>query len=348
RRKQIPKMNSRNRFAAAVTGVKADRRAFAGAFSLYGAKLTGCPLERYYNDASLYLDGLSAVVENIATDVILTPLFMTEMAEAFGGKIKYFKNQAPNLIEPAISNLADLPLLKIPDIYSSPRLVYTREVVRGMKQRYGNKKIIGGVLIGPTEIPIMIAGLNNWLSAVIDHSEHIKQMYDITVPLFIEYANNLIAEGADFICMPAAFTTPKIMTRHLVENHTVPILKEVLPEIKKPIYLHHAGAAYNEFLDLLADLPNVEGFITDERDVLRESRTKIGPTTVLMSGLNGVNMDRTTPEEIYDRVKAILHDRIEDPHFVFTLTGPDIPFNTPLENLTAVSDAIREFDGSDP
>jgi uroporphyrinogen decarboxylase len=340
-------MNSRERVSAVVTGGAFDRRPFAGVFSLYGARLTGCPLERYYNDSGEYLSGVSAVVEQIAPDIILSPFFLADMAEAFGGKVKYFDDQAPNLIEPAINDLADLSNLTIPHVDSSPRLVYVRDAVRGMKQRFGESKIIGGLLLSPTEIPVMIMSLKNWLSAVIDQDPRVKQMYDIVVPLFIDYANTLLAEGADFLAMPMAFTTPKILTRHLVETQIVPILREVFAEIKGPLYMHHTGTTYNEFIDLLADLPNVYGFVTDERDDLQASRQKIGPQKVLFSGLNGPEIDNHTPEEIYDKVTAVLQNRADDPHFVFTLSGPDVPFNTPLENIRTITYAIRAFYGGE-
>jgi uroporphyrinogen decarboxylase len=340
-------MNSRERVASVLTGGAFDRRPFTGVFSLYGARLTGCPLERFYNDPEAYLNGVSAVVEQVAPDIILSPFFLADMTEAFGGKVRYFKDQAPNLLEPAISDPAHISSLKIPQVDSSPRLLYARESVRGMKQRFGESRVIGGLLLSPTEIPIMIMGLKNWLSAFIDHDPHVTQMYDLVVPLFIDYANTLLAEGADFLAMPMAFTSPRILTRHLVEKQILPVLREAFAEIQGPLYMHHTGTTYNEFLDLLADLPNVQGFVTDERDNLQESRQKIGPQKVLFSGLNGPEIDNHTPEEIYTKVKAVLTDRADDPHFVLTLSGPDVPFNTPLENLTAVSDAINAFYGSE-
>jgi uroporphyrinogen decarboxylase len=340
-------VNSRERVASVLTGSAFDRRPFTGIFSLYGARLTGCPLERYYNDPEEYLNGVSAVVEHIAPDIILSPFFMADMAEAFGGQVKYFNDQAPNLIEPAISDLASLSRLRIPEVDSSPRLLYVREAVRGMKQRFGESKIIGGLLLSPTEIPVMIMSLKNWLGAFVDQDPQVKQMYDITVPLFIDYANTLLAEGADILAMPMAFTTPRILTRYLVENQIVPVLREAFAEIKGPIYMNHTGTTYNPFLDLLADLPNVQGFVTDERDDLQESRQKIGPNKVLFSGPSGPGIDSYTPEEICNKVTAVLQDRVDDPHFILTLTGADVPFNTPLENLTAVSDANKAFYGGE-
>jgi uroporphyrinogen-III decarboxylase len=144
-----------------------------------------------------------------------------------------------------------------------------------------------------------------------------------------------------------AFTTPRILTRHLVEKQIVPVLREVFAEIKGPLYMHHTGTTYNEFIDLLAGLPNVHGFITDERDDLQESRQKIGPTKVLFSGLNGPEIDNHTPEDIYARVTAVLQNRADDPHFIFTLSGPDVPFSTPLENLRTITDAIKAFYGGE-
>lgn len=336
-------MNSKERVLATVTGTKFDKRPFTGTFGLYGARLTNCPLDIYYTDSSKYLTGIDAVVESFNPDILLSPLFLSGIGAAFGSQVEYFTNQAPNLHKPAIKDLRDIPKLKIPDVESNPYLTYTREIVRGLKKKYGDEKLIGAVLASPTELPIMITSLENWLPAVIDNTDDVKKMMDITVPFFLDYTKALISDGADLLAMPVCFTNPNILTRHLIEQYALPVLREAFKDITVPIFMHHTGAIYNEFLDLLTDLPNVAGFVVDSRDILSESRIKAGPKKILMSGIDGSNLDQPTPAEVCDNVFRVLKERHDDPHFILTCTAADVPYNTPLENLKAIPKAIEEY-----
>ena len=336
-------MNSKERIMATIMGTKVDKRPFTGLFGLYGARLTGCPLEKYYTNSGEYLNGVSAVVKNINPDILFSPFFMPGMGAAFGTEVRYFDDQPPNIYKPAITDLDEISNLKIPDIDSAPTLLYTRDTVRGMKKKYGDEKTIGAVLLSPTELPIMITGLENWLPAVVDNDDHVKKMLDITIPFFIKFAKALISEGADLLAMPAPFSLPNILTRHLVKKYILPVLKQAFAEIEIPIFLHHTGALYNEFLDLLTGLPNVTGFIVDARDNLVEAREKVGKSKVLMSGIDGTRLDRYTQEEIRQITLTVLKERADDPHFIFTLASADVQYKTPIENITAIPDAIKEF-----
>lgn len=328
---------------ATLMGTEFDKRPFTGCFGLYGARLTGCPLETFYTNPRDYIEGVTAVVDTINPDIILSPLFMPAFGMPFGSKIRFLNDQAPNLQVPAISSLDEVSKLKLPDIDSAPSLVYIREVVRGMKKKYGDEKIIGAIIMGPTEIPVMITSLENWLPAVIDNTDQVRRMLDITIPFFIEYAKAVVSDGADLLALPAAFTIPRILTRRLMKQYALPALNEAFADIPAPIFLHHTGGLYNEFLDLLANLPNVAGFVVDERDPLSEAREKVGAGKVLMGGLDGPNLNKFTPEEIREKTTTVLSERANDPHFILTLAAADVSFNTPIENILAIPEAIMEF-----
>ena len=336
-------MNSIERVMTAITGSPFDKRPFAGVLSLYGAKLTGCPLEKYYTDPQSYIDGQSKVVEMIDPDIITTPLTLIAEGEAFGSQVKYFDAQSPNLKKPVIRDIKDVSKLKMPDIDSSPRLVYTRETMRGLKKKFGNDKAIAGVLLSPLDMPLMIMSMEGWLPAVIDAEEGTKRMLDITVPFFIKWAKTFKDEGADFLVMPTPFTLPGVLTRHIIKQFAMPVFEEAFSKVELPIILHHVGARYLEFLDIIKDLPNVIGFVTDPRESTKAAREKIGDKKVIMSGIDGPNLDKYTPEEVEKHVKNVLEERRNDPHFIFTMTGPDVGYYTPIENILAVRKTIEAF-----
>ncbi len=311
--------------------------------SLYGAKLTGCPLEKYYTDPAEYARGQQAVLETFHPDILFSPFKLVGEAQAFGGKIRYFDNQPPNLIEPAISSIEQLTTLKVPDVDSHPSLLFYRKALSSMVKGVGAHAAIGAIMLSPVDMPLMIMGIDAWLSTILFDDDGVKRMLDVTVPFFVKRANTLLAEGADCLVMPATFFSAKVITRQIAESFTLPVLRQAFAEVKGPIVLHHGGSPLVPFMDICAALPNVIGFAVDHSDDLSEARGIIGDEPTLMAGPDGPNLWKLSPTEIETQCKDILLDRQNDSKFVLATTGPDIAFNTPPENILAMKNAVESF-----
>ena len=63
-------MNGFDRIQATIEGRPLDRRAFIPVLSLYGARLTDCPLEQYFSDPKAYTEGQIAVYREFEPDII--------------------------------------------------------------------------------------------------------------------------------------------------------------------------------------------------------------------------------------------------------------------------------------
>ena len=82
-------MTGMERVIAALHGAGADHRAFTMTLSLYGAKLTSCPLNEYYTIPEQYLKGQMAVAQQCRPDIIFTPFALALEAQAFGSDIVF-------------------------------------------------------------------------------------------------------------------------------------------------------------------------------------------------------------------------------------------------------------------
>lgn len=336
-------MNSRERIFATLEGKPVDRRPYFALMSLYGAKLTGCPLEKYYTDPAEYARGQEAVLQTFHPDILFSPFKLVGEAEAFGGKIRYFDNQPPNLIEPAIDSIEQLPNLKVPDVDSHPSLIFFRQALSKMVKGVGTHAAIGAIMLSPVDMPLMIMGIDAWLNTILFDADGVKRMLDVTVPFFVKRANSLLAEGADCLIMPATFFNSKVITRQIAESLAQPVLRQAFAEVKGPIVLHHVGSPLVPFLDLCADLPNIIGFVLDHSEDLSEARGKVGNDPTLMSGLDGPNIWKLSPEEIETQCKEILLDRVNDSKFILATSGPDVAFDTPPENILAMKKSVESF-----
>jgi uroporphyrinogen decarboxylase len=340
-------MNSTERKMATLAGKPLDRRAVAPVLGLYGARLTGCPLDQYYTDPAAYARGQSAVREAFRPDVLCAPLAFAAIGAAFGGELVFLDTEAPNLRRPAVPSVEEWDLVVPPDPDIHPRLLYFRDAIRLMAAEHKNQVPIAMVIPIPADIPGVVMGLETWLETVLFDPAGARRVMDKVIPFYVRLVNGFFAAGATFVVMPCGFASPAIVTRDIVTTFTRPILAQVLAQLHGPVVLHNVGAPLLAHLDLLTGLPAVVAFIVDQRDDLARARRVVGPDIVLFGGLDCSNVGRMTAAEVKDRCQAILENRHRDARFVLGTSGPDIVWNTPPENIHAMRKAAESFGSID-
>lgn len=329
-------MNGRERIQAALQGAPADRVAIAPILSLYGARLSGCPLRRYYTDPEAYADGQTLVLETFQPDMLFAPFAFAVIGEAFGSQLHGFEDQAPNVRRPAVRSAGEWEGLAIPDPDTHPLLVYFREAVRLMAARHGGEVLIAMPLPPPIDIPALVMGLEPWLETVLFDPDGTQRIMERVTPFFVRLANGLLEAGAACITAPCSFASPVVVTREIAARFARPALREAMAQLRGPMVLHHGGAPILAHLDLLAGLPNTGGFTLDPSDDPAEARRILGPGAVLLAGPLGPQLEQMATAEVERQCQAILENRREDRHFILYSAGPDIPWRTPPENIRAL------------
>ncbi len=338
-------MNSTERIMATLAGKPLDRRAVAPVLGLYGARLTGCPLDQYYTDPAAYARGQSAVREAFQPDALCAPLAFASIGAAFGSELVFLDTEAPNIRRPAIQTADEWDLLVPPDPDTDPRLLYFRDVIRLMAAEHKNEVPIAMVIPIPADIPAVVMGLETWLETVLFDPARAERVMEKVIPFYVRLVNGFFAAGATFVVMPSGFASPTIVMRETVANFTRPILASVLAQLHGPVVLHNVGAPLLAHLDLLTGLTSVVGFIMDQRDDLALARRVVGPDSVLFGGLDCSKISRMTAAEVEDRCRAVLEERRHDPRFILGTSGPDVVWNTPPENIHAMLKAAESFGG---
>jgi uroporphyrinogen decarboxylase len=336
-------MNSMERIQATLAGKPLDRRAIAPVLGLYGARLTNCPIEQYYNDPEAYVQGQSAVREIFRPDVLCAPLAFASIGAAFGGELIYMETQSPNLRRPAVQSVEQWDSLVSPDPDTHPKLLYFKEVIGRMAAEYKGEVPIAMVIPIPTDIPDVVMGFEAWLETVLFDPDGAQRVMDKIIPFYIDLVNGFFAAGATFVVMPCGFASPGIVTREIVTTFTRPILEKVLAQLHGPVVLHNVGAPMLAHLDLLTGLPSVVAFIVDQRDDLAKSRQVVGSDYVIFGGLDCANIGQMTATGVEDRCLAILEERRNDARFILGTSGPDVTWNTPPENIHAMLKAAESF-----
>jgi uroporphyrinogen decarboxylase len=336
-------MNSMERMRATWAGKPLDRRMIAPALGLYGARLTNCPLEKYYTDPAAYVRGQAAVLELFQPDILHAPLAFAALGAAFGGELIYLDRMPPDLQRPALQSTQQWNTLVPPDPDSHPQLLYFREAIRLLAEKYGGEVPIVITVPIPTDIPELVMGLEGWLETVLFNPGVAERVMDKITPFYVRMVNGFLAAGASFVVMTCGFASSVIVTRKIVSHFTRPTLAKVLAQLNGPVILQSMGAPMVDHLDLLTNLPSTAAFMMDQTDDLARARHLVGPDCVLFGGLDCTNIGRMTATDAEERCRKILEERRRDTRFVLGTSGPDVAWDTPPENIHALRNAVESF-----
>lgn len=336
-------MTGMERIMATLAGSRVDRRAFIPVASLYGARLTDCPLDRYYSDPSAYAAGQAAVRREFEPDVLLAPFAFALIGAAFGSEVKFSEHQAPTISRPAVATTEEWDRLVAPDPDTERHLLFLRRSTRMLATEFQGVVPVAACLPAPIDIPALVMGMEGWLDLVLFDPAAAVRVLERASSFFVMLANRLFADGAMVVIVPCGFASPSVLMRGPVKSLMRPALEHSLCRLEGPSVLHHAGTGMLGHLDVLAGLPSVAGFALDHREGLPEVRRLIGRDAVLLSGPHGPDLAEMDAAGVEALCRSILEERrVErDTRFILATTGADIPLHTPPENVNAMANAVR-------
>jgi uroporphyrinogen decarboxylase len=263
-------------------------------------------------------------------------------AEAYGSETVFIEQYAPNVKQPIINNLSEIGTIKIPDIYKSPSIQFFLQSTRLLANAYKKNKAIAAVLHSPCDLPSLLMGIEMWIDTLLFHPHAVEEVLEKTTEHFINLGNEFIAQGATFLVVPVNFTNPMIITNKIFSK-LLPHLENAFSQIKGPIVIHNGGCVLKPFLAQFSKLPNVIAVVPDSSEKLDEAREIVGEKMVLMGNFDGPDFINLSPNKAKEVCLKILDNRKHDKHYIFATSNADIPYNTPVETIKAVVDAIKNY-----
>ena len=337
-------MNHFQRITGTLKGTTLDRRAFVPVLSLYGARLTHCPLQQYYTDPDAYVAGQIAVDKAFEPDMIFSPFAFALIGAAFGSELKISGIQAPNISKPAITSIDEWDRLALPDLDTNPHLLYLQRTTRLMAMEFKDRVPIAACLPAPMDIPALVLGMEGWMELLMFNKKGAQSVLERVSQFFVQLANRLFDQGAMMAFLPCGYASPAVLMRDLVESLIRPAMEQALGQLKGPAVLHHCGAPLLGHLDILTGLPSAVGFALNYEEGLEKARQVLGPGPALLSGPHGPSLVEMNADQVKTLCRSILQerDRKKDTRFILVTLGADVPYDTPVENLDAMGQALLE------
>jgi uroporphyrinogen decarboxylase len=333
-------MNSLERLLAALQGQPADRPPLFLNAGLYGAKLTGAPLQDHYRNPGVYAEGQVAILETFSPDFLISPFVLAGLGEAFGSRMAFSLRQPPNVAAFAADSAEAALRLPLPDVDSHPGILYLRESIRLLAAKYGGRVPIIGLLVSPLDLPPLIIGLEAWLDALLFQPEVARALLDRLTPFFAALGQAMLRDGATGLALTANLANRFVVPERVVESLGRPALKAALAEIPGPVILHHGGCPLLPHLRDFMGHPNVVGYVLDAGEDLGEARRVLGPGHLLLGNLDGPGLGQLRPDEVQALCDRALAQRGADPQFILATSCADIPLATPPACIEMLTEAV--------
>jgi uroporphyrinogen decarboxylase len=334
-------MTGIERVLNALHGDLSDRRAFCLTLSLYGARLSNCPVRDYYTIPRLYLEGQREVVRHLDPDILFSPFVLPFEALAYGGAEVWLDRFPPNVRKPPFRDADRVESLG-EGLLLDPGVGYLVEATRILAAEYGADRPVCCVVTAPVDLPAMLLGIETWLEIILFDPERMAALMHLAEDHFQLLTDALFDAGATFVAVPVMFANLRLVTRALLDRAIIPALTRSFGMARGPVVFHHGGNRIEDHLELLQGLPNVAAFVVDPRDSLERSREILGPKPLLMGNMSGPALVRTTPGQAFEQARAILDDRAGDRRFILASGHADVPWDTDLDALLAVRRAVLE------
>lgn len=277
------------------------------------------------------------------TIAAITGMDLTIDAEAFGIEVNYSEKQAPNIVDHLLKDKNGIEELTVPDIHSGRVDVFTKACTEGAKL-ITDRPILGGML-GPFSLAANILDINKCLKLTIKGTDSLHKLLEKCTDWLIKRAKEYKEAGANGILI--AEPTAGLLSPQGCDDFSSSYIKKIVEAVQDDYFfliLHDCGQVENSVKSMCGtgckglhfgngvDMKNVMPQV--DPGILAFGN--LDPSTVFFMG---------TPEEVYDKTKALLEAMKPYPNFVLS-SGCDLAPTVTKENIEAYYKACRDFNSA--
>ncbi len=337
-------MTSRERVLAALAGQPVDRTPVVNPTSVATVELmdlVDAPFPDANREPELMARLAATGHTELGFDTVMPCFSIIQESSALGCKIQW--EQKDNW--PTVKMTE--PIWRSPDDiqYSIEAVLEHRdtqclvEAIKILRRELGDEVAVIGKTMGPWSLGYHTMGVEPFLLLSLDDEQKTRQVLDALKELTIAYGVLQAEAGADAITLPDHATGDLVSgewyRRYLEELH-----QEFAERIPIPIILHICGKT----VDRMPYIANtgMAAFHYDSKNDPGESMEAVDGRIRLVGNVNNPQtLFSKGPEEVKAEVISNLDAGVQ-------MVGPECacPLQTPIENLRAIPEAVREWSES--
>ncbi len=329
-----------------------DRPPFVPAVYEHKARLIGRSPSEVCCDVGLLEEALHKELETYDPDMLVVGVDVYNVeAEALGCAVRTFEdsNDVPSILAPRLDRPGDLGKLGLPDPEEDGRMPLFLQAAERLERELGGSMIIRGALTGPFSLACAIAGTENVLAATVEDPDFVRRLLEFAGRVTIEYGRAFLARSVEVILFDSK-ASPGAASPKVFHELVLPIYRDiVVPALVQsgarflPLIIGGDTTLILEDLiatgatQLLCDAgATVERFKLACREARRSFRVSVDARLV----------HRGKPHEIQAEAHRLLAAVQGQPGLLFGCGV--VAYDTPVENVLALRDALFIFSGYRP
>jgi len=322
----------------ALLGGRVDRLAVGTPTSVATVGLmeqTGAFFPRAHMDAQAMADLAVAGHEILGYDNVMPVFSVEQEAAALGCEVDW--GDATNMPVERTHPFAEPEDVKVPeDFLDRPSIRVVLEAITLLRRHFGPKVAVVGKCMGPWTLSYHLHGVQSFLMDTILEPDRVRRFLDVLKEVTVIFGRAQIEAGADALCI-ADHATGDLVSPGCYRDLLLPVHQELAERLECPIVLHICGNTTNR-LEYIAQT----GFDAFHFESKVDARQAVGIVRDRISLVGNVNNPETllngTPEDV--RREAIYAAEAG-----VKIIGPEcaVPLVTPVANLAAITEAIREY-----
>ncbi len=322
----------------AQMAVSSGRRIGAPIMGAYLSTLTGTTVKQNLTDGYTMFKTTEEYVTAFKPDFVMCTFpDLTAEAEACGCEIKMPDNALPSVTVHPVQSHEDMKNLRIPDPQKDGRLRVFIEATRLFSKRFTLPKTAASA--GPFTLAAELMGVDIINRKVIKEPALVHELMEYALQVAQRYNDELIRAGADVIGI--AEPTCSLLSAKSFGTFALPYLQRLVKGLSVPATLHICGRA-NHLIELMCRT-GVTGISVDSPTDITKLKGRVPPDIIILGNLAPVEvLMMKKPHEVRAAVVEMLRAMEGVPNFGL-LSGCDLPVGTPMENIEAMINAVKEY-----
>ena len=260
---------------------------------------------------------------------------VVQEAAALGARVDWGdRDKMPDVKEFLNADFSDIAIPS--DLLEKPSCRVVLDALSILRRQVGGCAAIIGKVMGPWTMSYHMAGTQNFLLAVgMGESAKVTKMLRQLMPVTIAFINAQFQAGADIVVL-ADHATRNLVGPYHYEQYLLPIHQEITAQVGGPVILHVCGNC-SDRLELFAR-SGADAYHFEWQVDSREAVRRVGDRISLAGNVNNPQaLLQGTPADVHRQARYAIEAGVH-------LIGPEcaIPLSTPLENLRAIVEAVRE------
>lgn len=331
-------INSRELVLRALKNEEVTRAPWVPFVGCHGASLIGVNCEEYFKSVDNMVKGVTKAYELYRPDGLPALFDLQIEAEAMGCKLQYSVSNPPAVASHPLEDGKELKDLKVPT-ENDGRFPIVLEATRRICNSLGDKIAIYGLITGPLTLALHLKGTEIFYE-MMDEPENVKELMSFCLEVCKNTARMYMEAGVDIIAVvdPMVSQISPENFKEFVSPYITPLFQYIKENDRLSSYFVCGNATRNIEPMCICKPDNISIDENVQLEFAKEICSKYGISLGGNIKLTVTMLFGTPTDNINDAKNCL---QIGGTKGYILSPGCDMPFNTPIENVKAVTSVVQ-------